>query len=222
MLGEGQGQGGPKRAADSRGERQEEVGEAILPGEALEGCGLRGEPAKLYPVRRWCRRRTGQGHQHRPVSPQDGAAAFSATRTSTKALRPQGRVGAWSQPGVTQVKSLQVLTWFGFNKKGKEEKAFYLSFELRNKYPEQPSFCTRRVCVCIISPRFPAAPAIYEAPRPGIKSELQLRPMPQLWQCWIKPGSLTCCTTGGTPTRANFCSKKCLVKKVKKPRQFSV
>ena len=34
--------------------------------------------------------------------------------------------------------------------------------------------------------RFPfGCPAEYGAPGPGIRSKLQLRLMPQLWQCWI-------------------------------------
>ena len=63
-------------------------------------------------------------------------------------------------------------------------------------------------------------PMAYGVPRPGIRSELQLRPRLQLWPCWILnplcramdqtcvpalPRSLqSCCATAGTPAH-HFC-----------------
>ena len=39
-------------------------------------------------------------------------------------------------------------------------------------------------------------PAVYGVPRPGIKSKLELQPMPQLWQC--QPLNPLCQAGGGT------------------------
>ena len=55
---------------------------------------------------------------------------------------------------------------------------------------------------------FLAHPVAYGVPRPGIRSKLQLRSVPQLWQCWILNPLLLIprshCAIAGTPVKEFF------------------